>query len=181
MSYGGAAVIRAIDNIRRLNHGLKVKIYQRKERNRLRRKLSHLQLNEEEMQILDEMSEQTHSNHLDQSDMTCPECNFKMCSVEVKSEVFSYCVLCSSCWFPYGILKRFTETLNDVPADDLKSRPSQYNCPICFKKMEEQVYLRKHNLLVDQCPDFHGVYLENNEFERALKISKPLRNKIKKK
>jgi Zn-finger nucleic acid-binding protein len=37
--------------------------------------------------------------------------------------------------------------------------------------MEEHPYHRLYNLLVDRCPQGHGMYLEAGELRRALEIT----------
>ena len=95
----------------------------------------------------------------------------------IKEVEIDYCLCCSSIWFDPGELKAFTGLDKDVPSDQLKSRQSKYNCPECDRKMNELVFLRPYNLLVDRCPFGHGVYLEKGELERALDVSNPLRGK----
>ena len=127
--------------------------------------------------ILADLDKQLDKHSIPKSHRDCPECKLVMSLLYIGSVEIDYCTRCDSSWFDPGELKAFTGVDKDVPSDNLKSRKSKYHCPECDVQMNELVFLKPYNLLVDSCPYGHGVYLEKGELGRALDVSNPLRGK----
>lgn len=52
----------------------------------------------------------------------------------------------------------------------LKKEPL-LNCPRCNVKMEK---IEKENVIIDVCPECNGIWLDDNEIEKLINISKKL-------
>ena len=125
---------------------------------------------EEESKILYNINSQIGLSNLNKSSICCPECNCNFSVITINNIDIDFCSKCRSFWFDSNELKQISGYSRDVPSDNLASRKSKYNCPICNKSMQEYVFVKPHNLLVDQCLE-HGVYLENKELNRVIEIS----------
>jgi len=121
--------------------------------------------------ILEDLEKQLAQKPMPVAKRLCPECHHTMSLLYIGDIEIDYCTHCEGTWFDPGELKAFTGKEKDVPSDNLKSRTSRYRCPDCNTRMNEFVFQNPHNLLVDQCPFGHGVYLEKDELERALDVS----------
>lgn len=125
-----------------------------------------LELTDAQKEILTLFEKEIAREEKTESELICPECGGTFTLISIKNIELEYCPTCQSLWFDEGELKALTGLTKDVPADDLKSRESKLLCPVCQKNMEEFVFKRNDNLLVDKC--IHGVYLQGGEFTRAL-------------
>ncbi|NRA39185.1 MAG: zf-TFIIB domain-containing protein [Planctomycetes bacterium] len=105
------------------------------------------------------------------SDIACTDCEQACVLLRTQNIEVDYCLRCKGIWFDHNELKAFLQTTQDIPSDHLRHRQSAFTCPRCTCDMEEYVLFNPHNLLVDRCPQCLGVYLENNELERAFHIS----------
>lgn len=121
--------------------------------------------------VLEQMVPQLAGRRRKESCTMCPECYRPFSLMALDGLELDFCEHCSSFWFDTGELKHFTDLFADVPGENLRSRESKYLCPICHVRMRECVFLNRANLLVDKCPNDHGVYLECGEFNRALALS----------
>lgn len=99
----------------------------------------------------------------------CPECDKPFIELPFDNIKIDYCPRCSSLWFDNGELASIVNTSKDIYSGDTKSRKSKFKCPVCRKDMEEHVYFRKNNLLVDVC-GAHGIYIQKGELERITSI-----------
>jgi len=125
-----------------------------------------------ENMILDSIENQIKVGNLPESEKICPECGRKFSLISVADLQLECCVFCKSLWFDQGELKSLTNLIRDIPADHLAHRKSRLNCPVCQIRMREYLFLSKQNLLVDKCPDEHGIYLESNELKRIFELIK---------
>lgn len=127
------------------------------------------ELSEEDKEMLEEAERQIEEGPARQSPRECPSCGNRFRLVEMNETEVDWCPSCKSCWLDKGELAELAETDKDVPGSYLFSRKSKRDCPECGEKMKEYVYQRGSNLLVDRCPE-HGVFLDNGELERTLKM-----------
>lgn len=147
---------------------------------RMERLLAHRKkLNRIYRQAVEEISAQLVNRQYKVSSTKCPQCHRYFLSIIFDGQELHFCEHCNGYWFDTGQLKHFTNLFEDVPGGHLKSRESRYSCPTCGARMKECAFLNRGNLLVDKCPDGHGVYLESGEFNRALNLSAdhPVSNK----
>ena len=128
-------------------------------------------LSEDDRLLLADIQRQLSAGHLQSSTRCCPECHQNFALVQMRDVTVDYCTRCRSCWFDPGELGLVAGTAHDIPAVLGAGRAGKYGCPICDKPMRETTYCKPFNLLVDRCPSGHGVYLEQGELERALKMT----------
>jgi Zn-finger nucleic acid-binding protein len=53
----------------------------------------------------------------------------------------------------------------------LYHRASKFDCPRCLENMRECVYQSHRNLLIDSCRNGCGVFFEQGEVRRAIKLN----------
>ena len=137
--------------------------------NELRRKpRAELELSESRQHVLNEVQRLLANEDWSESKRDCPECSRQFIVLTVVDVPVDYCRTCRSFWFDAGELREVTQLLEDIPGADLAHRDSRLDCPICDEAMTEYQFARGDNLLVDQCPQRHGVYLQDQELSRAL-------------
>lgn len=129
------------------------------------------ELSEDDRLLLADIQRQLTAGHLQPSTRCCPECHQHFALVQMRDVTVDYCTRCRSCWFDPGELGLVTGTAHDIPAVQTIHRNGKYRCPICDAVMRESTYQKPFNMLVDRCPHRHGVYLEQGELERALKMT----------
>ncbi|TVR45120.1 MAG: hypothetical protein EA402_05065 [Planctomycetota bacterium] len=100
--------------------------------------------------------------------LACPECGKTMVTVNIEGVELDTCASCKGFWFDDGELAHFTGLREDIANPALKDRASRYQCPVCQETMREVVFKAPFNLLIDRCPNGHGVYCEAKEFEWAM-------------
>jgi Zn-finger nucleic acid-binding protein len=133
-----------------------------------RQKLRHL--SRDEQTLIESINEQLEKDSLPVSRKICPECNNRFVTIRLGNTPVDTCRHCQGLWFDAGGLAKVSGFSQDIPGDHLKSRKSRFKCPVCSTVMRECVFLRKHNLLADECPNKHGVYLEKGELQRLFEI-----------
>jgi len=77
------------------------------------------------------------------------------------------CSKCSGIWLDEGELATLAETKRDVPQEGQKKAATAYRCPRCGQHLEEQLYTKGSDLLIDVCPSCSGVYLDRGELEQV--------------
>ncbi len=121
------------------------------------------------LEIMKKIAGQIVRDDLPVSERNCPECAKSFSRVYVEDTEIDVCRFCKSIWFDSGELKTLTGYASDVPSEHLRHRKSKYSCPVCSLEMNEYVFRAPGNVLVDQCPERHGVYLESGELARIFK------------
>lgn len=126
-------------------------------------------LSDEDRILLLDIQKQITGDQVCLSTRCCPECHRQFALVRMRDVTVDYCTHCRGCWFDPGELGLVAGTGHDIPAIHTQHRKSKYACPQCGIAMWESVYKKPLTLLVDRCPDNHGVYLEQGELERVLR------------
>ncbi len=108
--------------------------------------------------------------------MNCPRCKsdkidpFKHQGIE-----FDFCTDCKGIWCDQGELAEYVETINDLPKKvDLKEEgsPSEMVCPKCnIKSLYEIPYLKNKEVLIDQCAQCSGIWLDFKELAAIQKLA----------
>ncbi len=124
---------------------------------------------ENHREILKQIAEQFLQEDLPVSERNCPECAKSFSLLHIEETEIDACRFCGSLWFDRGELMTLTGYASDVPSEHLRHRKSKYSCPACSQEMNEYVFRAPGNVLVDQCPERHGVYLESGELTRIFK------------
>lgn len=133
--------------------------------------LEHENLTSAERAVLVSIARQLEDPNLSESSKDCPECGRPFLLVNVKNLEIDCCRFCHGIWFDPGELQMLSHLTKEIPSDHLKHRQSRYRCPVCQTEMVEYVFINPRNLLVDRCPNGHGVYLEDRELERVFEIA----------
>ena len=127
-------------------------------------------LTSEERQVLQDLAAQLASGKLPTSNRRCPECERSLARVTLLGVELDCCASCHGIWFDPGELQLFSGQDKEIPSDDKTHRASRFGCPDCGAWMIEYTFLNPKSLLVDRCPNGHGVYLEERELERVFEI-----------
>ena len=105
----------------------------------------------------------------------CPNCKKPMIAVERNDIELDYCMSCEGFWFDHGewnilckklICENFmnkADDIYDIPAAATGEKPRK--CPICGKNMEKFIL---YDVILDRCPDKHGVWFDKNEFSTCV-------------
>jgi Zn-finger nucleic acid-binding protein len=128
-------------------------------------------LNDDDRLMLADIQRQLADDRLSLSTRRCPQCRQPFANVRMRNLSVEYCRQCRGSWFDPGELGLITHNPRDVPSSGVSHRKSRFRCPVCDTAMWECIFRKPFNLLVDRCPDGHGVYLEEGELERALRMS----------
>lgn len=128
-------------------------------------------LSDDDRAMLADINRQLRDDRLSLSTRLCPQCRQPFAIVRMHNLSVEFCRTCRGCWFDPGELGLITHQPRDVPSSSVSHRKSRFHCPVCNTAMWECIFRKPFNLLVDRCPDGHGVYLEEGELERALRMS----------
>ena len=167
IAYGTACMIV---NRREREARSRLRKYKEERERKKKLKAKRTILSPDQRRLLASLQTQLSSTKPTPSTRLCPECRRPMQLICLKGVKIESCTFCRGCWFDPGELKYFTGKLNDIPGRALRARPSRFRCPVCQARMQERVFHRRNNLLVDHCPAGHGVYLEQHELERVFNI-----------
>ena len=121
--------------------------------------------------VVSEVKQKLARHEYRQAERSCPECRQAFVSIEVDGVLLEYCRDCRSWWFDAAELMHFTQLFEDIPDGDFADRGSQLPCPVCQQLLREQQLRVNSNLMVHTCPEKHGVFLEDGEFQRAMEVS----------
>ena len=105
------------------------------------------------------------------SSKKCPECQNYFHILRIYNVEIDCCKNCESLWFDPGELQITMNTNNDITKDFLHAGKSKYNCPVCHSKLRKRSFLFPERLVLDKCPNGHGIYFEKGELEKVFKIS----------
>ncbi|HPR63730.1 MAG TPA: zf-TFIIB domain-containing protein [Thermoanaerobaculia bacterium] len=107
--------------------------------------------------------------------MKCPTCNVELIVVERLSIELDYCMGCRGFWFDREELSLLTRAL-DLPLDipDIETLPGadvrerDRRCPRCSRKMDKVQMEGPTPVILDRCPEMHGLWFEEGELGRIL-------------
>ena len=98
-----------------------------------------------------------------------------MVIIEHRDIELDYCTICRGVWFDTGELELLLE-LGGLPdpapfIDSMKGRTEPATaekprrCPVCRQKMKKSAVTEGGEVLVDVCPDDHGIWFDHREVE----------------
>ena len=101
--------------------------------------------------------------------MDCPKCKNPLIILELGDIETDYCLECGGIWFDKGELelllnseKATSELLNHFNKDTtIKEKP--VTCPICKKRMNKVYVDGNDRIIIDECPNGHGLWFDNGE------------------
>ena len=108
--------------------------------------------------------------------MICPVCNESMIILELNDIEIDYCPGCGGIWLDEGELEALLED-SEKKEELLKSmdvdnsvKEEKRKCPLCKKTMDKVYCGKDRNVLIDRCPQMHGLWFDRNELEEVLKL-----------
>lgn len=107
--------------------------------------------------------------------MVCPVCNQSMIILELNKVEIDYCSNCSGIWLDEGELEllysmdKSENELKKLFQESKSSKEKSYKCPICRKRMLKTQF-NETELIIDKCPQNHGLWFDKGELEKVLSI-----------
>jgi len=101
--------------------------------------------------------------------MNCPCCNDPMLVLELEQVEVDYCESCGGIWLDSGELELLMENSSEKDRIfrsfqvDKENRETRRKCPICLKKMDKVFCGEAKNVLLDKCPNGHGIWFDEGE------------------
>ena len=110
--------------------------------------------------------------------MICPVCKYDMLVVEYQNIELDYCNSCKGVWFDSGELELLLKSygLEEPQAffsgifdsQEAASTEKKRNCPICSHKMKKTMVGGQPEILIDACPDKHGLWFDGGEVTQLI-------------
>ena len=110
--------------------------------------------------------------------MICPTCHNVTIVVEQEKIELDYCTNCSGVWFDSGELELMLDLMglegSSLPIADILSSPEakatekKRRCPICSQKMRKTTIGREPAVLIDRCPQGHGLWFDGGELNELI-------------
>ena len=111
--------------------------------------------------------------------MICPSCKSNMIVVEHKKIELDYCPRCHGVWFDSTELELLLKSMdldsqnlllnNILNSPEDKSSEKRRKCPRCRRKMKKTTIGEHPEILVDACPQGHGLWFDSGELTQLLK------------
>ncbi len=115
--------------------------------------------------------------------MQCGSCGAGMETIQYEGVEIDVCSGCNGIWLDAGelekIVKKREETFDQKTVDELNALVKQSHampaaeiarkvvCPKCQKDMTPANYQYSSNIIIDRCPDGHGVWLDPGELDKV--------------
>ena len=110
--------------------------------------------------------------------MICPVCKYDMIVVEYDNIELDYCNSCKGVWFDSGELELLLKSygLEESKAffdgifnsQEAASAEKKRHCPICSDKMKKTTVGEQPGILIDACPDKHGLWFDGGEVTQLI-------------
>jgi Zn-finger nucleic acid-binding protein len=110
--------------------------------------------------------------------MICPVCKYDMIVVEYHDIELDYCNNCKGVWFDSGELELLLKSqgLEEPKAffdgilnsREAVSSEKKRNCPTCSRKMKKTAVGGQPEILIDVCPDNHGLWFDGGEVTQLI-------------
>lgn len=111
--------------------------------------------------------------------MICPVCKSDMIVVEYNNIELDHCNDCHGVWFDSTELELLLKSLkldsHNLLLDDILKLPEaessekKQRCPICRKKLKKTTIGEHPGVLIDICPQKHGLWFDGGEVAQLLK------------
>ena len=111
--------------------------------------------------------------------MICPACKSDMIVVEYNDVELDWCTSCQGVWFDATELELLLKSmgidsqnllLNDIfNSPEARLLDKRRKCPRCERKMKEANIGGHPEILVDVCPQGHGLWFDGGEVGQLLK------------
>jgi Zn-finger nucleic acid-binding protein len=110
--------------------------------------------------------------------MICPVCKHHMIVVEYHKVELDYCSNCKGVWFDSGELELLLRSygleepkafFNGIfSSQEASSREKKRKCPICGRKMKKTAIRGQPEILIDVCPEKHGLWFDGGEVAQLI-------------
>ena len=111
--------------------------------------------------------------------MVCPVCKHDMIVVEYRNIELDYCNNCRGVWFDSRELELLLKsqgleepkTFFDgiLNSREVASSEKKRKCPICGRKMKKTTIGGQPEILIDVCPNRHGLWFDGGEVAQLIK------------
>lgn len=132
--------------------------------------LSHIFERDRKRGVIESIQAQLADDSLRPTERHCPECSGEFVMIKAEEVELDACLPCGSFWLDAGEMKTVTHRVADTQTLEGAVAPSRYRCPICETQMEQHRFVTHNDLLVDKCPNEHGIYLERDELVRSIEM-----------
>ncbi len=106
--------------------------------------------------------------------MNCPKCRSEIHEMKIEGVDLDFCSGCKGIWFDKDEMAFMVELHVDMPElEKVKknAKKTDYDCPRCGSKLEEMKFSKPKDLLVDRCPQCHGIWLDKLELPKVEAIA----------
>ena len=121
-------------------------------------------------------------------ELICPACHKKMAKIEVDGINIDICINgCGSFWFDNRETEKFAESDNSIKIEKALKKHSfekiydnhERFCPVCNVKMVQHKASEKCDVIIDDCYNCGGKFLDYGELEKIRNIQNSTEEKIK--
>lgn len=107
--------------------------------------------------------------------MNCPKCQSPLHQITYEGVEVDFCSGCKGMWFDADEMAFTAELGADLPelaAVQRDAHTTAYACPRCAdSRLQEMKFVQAEALLLDRCPQCHGLWLDRGEFLKVQKIA----------
>ena len=109
------------------------------------------------------------------NDLKCPRCESTLGPMEMVGVHIDVCPMCNGCWLDRNEINQLTRSRgsNAVVVELVGKNDSYIPCPRCkAKTLQEGHHAHRPGLLLDECKQCGGVWLDRGELPTLLSIRK---------
>lgn len=111
-------------------------------------------------------------------ELKCPRCDVAMASMTMVGVHIDVCSNCNGCWLDNKEIELMTRSRgkNALTVELANKKDSYAFCPRCREKtLQEGNHVMKPSLLLDECKNCHGVWLDRGELPTLLTLRKEIK------
>ena len=113
--------------------------------------------------------------------MKCPACGGFLSTKKYETEQIDQCNRCQGVWLDWGEVVNIIKSRDEKISHKVKTKVlalkgqdhrnnTEIKCPKCSKTMDTFEYAFNSGVIVDKCPDKHGLWLDGRELEKIQAI-----------
>ena len=114
-------------------------------------------------------------------EMKCPACGGFLSTKKYETEQIDQCNRCQGVWLDWGEVVNIIKSRDEKISHKVKTKVlalkgqdhrnnTEIKCPKCSKTMDTFEYAFNSGVIVDKCPDKHGLWLDGGELEKIQAI-----------